>query len=234
MPMKNDKKKPLYGSQLSEEWADWVEALNPTGTREAKIYPLISRWLKEIAPKSIVDIGCGQGICSSLMPNNTDYIGIDNSRHLLGKARKLYGNGKRVFKIGDAYSLPLKDASVDTALSLWVWSHLENLPKAAQEMARVLKPGGHYLVINANPETYNIRKTFYKSYKEENNLLIGTFDLGGGKVLSDTTLYLHSIVDIENAIRNASLTIDKISRIGRDKEASAGLYIAFGGTKYKT
>lgn len=61
------KEKILYNDILGNEWIDWVEEPNPTGSREKEIYPLIKRWLKKSKPTVLVDIGCGQGICSTLI-----------------------------------------------------------------------------------------------------------------------------------------------------------------------
>lgn len=226
-----EKIKPLYGKQLSQEWSEWVEKSNPEGTRESEIFPFVKKWLNENNNEILLDIGCGQGICSNLVNKESSYVGVDISDQLIKRAKKLYNAKNKEFKIGDVYSLPIESNSIDTAMSLWVWSHLDNLDKASKEMARVLKPDGKYLVITANPETYDLRKTFYKKYEEKDGLLTGDFDLGNGKVLTDSTLYLHSIDNMKNALINAGLNIDNESRMGQDSESPQGLYIVFNGTK---
>lgn len=108
---------------------------------------------------------------------------------------------------------------------------MDKLDKAAEEMDRILKPNGKFMIITANPETYNIRKTFYKSYKIENNLLIGDFDLGDGEILTETTLYLHTLEAMKKAITSSGLVIDNTDRLGKGKDAPNGLYILFSGHK---
>lgn len=114
-------------------------------------------------------------------------------------------------------------------MSIWVWSHIDNLELAAKEMRRVLKSQGIFLIITANPETYKERKTFYKSYTEKNGLLTGTFDLGKGKVLTGSTLYLHSKKRIEDAVGQSGLNIDFVERIGQVELYKQGLYLAIRG-----
>jgi len=123
----------------------------------------------------------------STINKDVEYIGITigNSSK---RAQKNYKSANRKFVYGDAYKIPLKDDFTDAAISIWVWSHLENLEKASREMYRVLKPDGHFLIITANPDTYDIRRTFYKSFKDFGDHLVGIFDLGSDKVLTDTTL----------------------------------------------
>jgi ubiquinone/menaquinone biosynthesis C-methylase UbiE len=223
--------KSIYGEKLSKEWVEYVEASNPKGTRETEIFPFIRRWIENIKPSVLLDIGCGQGICSNLISNDVHYIGIDPSKHLIKRARQIYSSKNKEYKIGNAYSLPIKDNSIDAVLSVWVWSHLESLENASQEISRVLKPNGKYLIITANPETYEIRKTFYKKYQLKDNLLKGDFDLGNGKVLTNSSLYLHSLDEIKNALTHHNLSIDNESRMGQDTESPKGLYIVLSGTK---
>jgi ubiquinone/menaquinone biosynthesis C-methylase UbiE len=222
-----------YDKHLSDEWIDWVEVANPLGTREREIIPYIRNWITRNKPKALCDIGCGQGSVSLLFDKKTEYIGIDASETLLERAKNLYSATHKQFIIGDAYHLPLAKNSVDAIISLWVWSHLENLIMAATEMFRILRLGGTFLIITANPETYEERKTFYKHYVIDGRLLKGTFDLGNGKFLTDTTLYLHTREEITNAIDNAGFKILDITRMGNAETSGDGLYLAIEGYKAK-
>ena len=206
--------KKLYNDILAKEWINWVEMPNLQGTREQEIYPLVKNWLEKLKPKALGDIGCGQGSCSKLVDNKIKYIGIDPSDILIERAKKLYLSPNKKFIEGDAYDIPLENESVDVLISIWVWSHLNNLKLAAKEMFRVLNSKGRFLIITANPETYEERKTFYKHYTIKGNLLKGTFNLGNGKALTDTTLYLHTKDEIEKSIRQAGFKINYIKRMG--------------------
>jgi ubiquinone/menaquinone biosynthesis C-methylase UbiE len=213
----------MYDKRLSEEWIAWVESPNPQGTREREIFPYITKWLHKHTPASVVDIGCGQGDCARLV--TTSYVGIDPTEVLLDRARELYDEKTKRFIVGDAYVIPLETGATEAVLSLWVWSHLQNIDDAGVEMHRILKPNGVFLIITANPESYEERKTFYDKYTIEGNLLRGTFNLGDGRRLTDTSLYLHSKEQLLTAVRNANLSIDSVQELGN------GLYLAIEGTK---
>jgi len=217
-----------YDGSLSDEWTNWVDTPDPQGIREKELFPYIKHWIDKIKPRLLADIGCGQGSCSTLCDVNSKYIGIEPSLTLIERAKKLYPSKK--FVKGEAYLIPLDDASLDAVMSIWVWSHLDNLRLAAQEMYRVLQPKGKFLIITANPETYDERKTFYKSYVVKNNLLIGTFDLGDGETLTNTTLYLHTKEEIEKAITLAGFKINSINQLGCTNK-NQGLYLAIKGSK---
>ena len=225
------KEKILYNEILGNEWIDWVEEPNPAGSREKEIYPLIEKWLKKTKPAILIDIGCGQGICSTLLNKKTKYIGVDSSLIVIKRALKLYSSSSNQFIKGNVIKLPLKSNFANAVMSIWVWSHIKNLELAAKEMHRVLKPKGNFLIITANPETYNVRKKFYKFYKEKNGFLIGTFDLGNRKFLTNSTLYLHSNKRIEKAVKQSGLTIDSIKRISKGKSYEQGLYLVIQGHK---
>jgi ubiquinone/menaquinone biosynthesis C-methylase UbiE len=96
-------------------------------------------------------------------------------------------------------------------------------------MYRILNTKGRFLIITANPETYDERKTFYKSYTIKGKLLTGVFDLGGGKALTDTTLYLHTKEEIEESIKRAGFKINYTKRMGQT--SNKGLYLVVEGSK---
>jgi ubiquinone/menaquinone biosynthesis C-methylase UbiE len=220
-----------YDRKLANEWMKWVEEPNPDGTREREMFPLIRKWVEKLKPKVMVDLGCGQGSCSELVDNKIRYIGIDSSPTLIRRAERLHSSPNRKFIQGDVCHTPLEGCSADAALSVWVWSHLDNLEQAAKEMHRILNKKGRFLIITANPETYGERKTFYKRYDVKGKLLTGTFDLGNGKVLTDTTLYLHSKEEIEGSVKQVGLKISRVRRIGQSKSSDKGLYLAIEGSK---
>ena len=221
----------LYKESLAKEWINWVEESNPHGTRENEIFPYIQEWTKRINPPSLVDLGCGQGDCSRFIDSNIRYIGIDSSQTLITRAKELYSSKNKEFILGDLYKIPLDKNSVDSAISIWVWSHLENLELASQKMYDIIKPEGHFLIVTASPDTYEERKTWYKEYSINGNLLTGTMDLGNNKSLSNTTLYLHTQKEIENSIRNAGFTITKIKSMGQAESSDKGLYLVIEGYK---
>lgn len=221
----------LYNDQLADEWSDWVETPNPEGSREKDLFPLFADWLKNTKPSTLIDIGCGQGIISTLLADDISYLGIDVSPPLISRATERYSDTGRKFREGNAYSLPVEPQSFDAAVSFWVWSHLEVPKKAANEMARVLKPGGAFLIITANPATYDMRRAFYLHYEEKDGLLTGDFDLGNGKKLSNSTLYLHSENELRSAVTESGLRIGEMRFAGASESREEALYLVMSGFK---
>lgn len=127
--------------------------------READIYPRLNAWLDRSGAQEILDIGCGQGICSDqIRLEGRNYTGVEPCPILRARASELYGGTNRRFVAGDAYALPFDDEAFDAAFSISVWHLLADLDEAARELMRVLKPGGHFWIVTANPEAYDLWK----------------------------------------------------------------------------
>lgn len=52
------------------------------------------------------------------------------------------------FRQADATKLPFPDAEFDIVISIFVWHHVEEWPRATAECARVLKPGGQLILVD--------------------------------------------------------------------------------------
>jgi ubiquinone/menaquinone biosynthesis C-methylase UbiE len=100
-----------------------------------------------------VDLGAGTTI-------HNGWLGIPQNE-LAARARVLFGcdmvtehlkrNPYLTAAIGaSAYSLPIKEQSVDLLTANMVLEHLEHPEAAFQEAARVLRPGGRFVVITPN------------------------------------------------------------------------------------
>jgi ubiquinone/menaquinone biosynthesis C-methylase UbiE len=94
---------------------------------------------------STLDVGVGTGIvAAALARRGFPMVGVDVSPQMLVRARERLGN--RV-AVGDARRLPIADASVHQAISIWVLHVVGAVPSVLAEVARVLRSGGRYVVI---------------------------------------------------------------------------------------
>lgn len=213
---------PFTSSKGAREWIYAVE--NEKGTaRDKEVYPKISNWIKEIQPTTVLEVGCGQGICSTKLEDESiKYIGIDPSAVLIDRANELYKNQNRKFIVADAYSLPVLDGSINACFSVSVWFHLENLDLASSEMSRVLKENGHFMIVTPDPDVYDIWKSFYTNTQSDGNRLIGETRIllnpdqenHQYAVLSKNVFYLHSLKQITESLAQNGLTIDSIEKLG--------------------
>ena len=93
------------------------------------------------------DLGCGPGhVAAHLAGLGADVVGVDLSDRMVAVARARVPEAE--FVQGDLRRLPLADGALAGAEALYSGSHLPpgDLPAAAREMARVVRPGGQVLV----------------------------------------------------------------------------------------
>ena len=196
-----------FDQKTAQDWITAVEKPAPL-TRDVDIYPMLNQWIKQNSPKTVLDIGCGQGICSGKIDlSHCQYVGIEPSAFLLKRAKELYVSENRAFLQGDAYNLPVADSSFDAAFSVLVWHLLSDLKKAAEELSRVLKKGGHFLVITANPAAFAAWKDLYKDPKVSGKRIEGTMQLGDSQ--THDVLHIHEIGELKTALQDTGLEITK-------------------------
>ncbi|MFN0204859.1 MAG: lysylphosphatidylglycerol synthase domain-containing protein [Planctomycetota bacterium] len=108
-----------------------------------------------------LDFGCGLGQQAAAMrERGFRVIGMDPSVHLLAK-----GGARGEAVAGDGLHLPFGNNTFDFVYTIGVLHHLpgrEAQDSAVREIHRVLKPGGHLLVLETN--TRNPLFVFYMGY----------------------------------------------------------------------
>ena len=99
----------------------------------------------ELAAPVLLDSGCGEGWYTaglfqalSAQGKQPRVAGVDISKFALKKAAKRLPQGE--FAVASVYRLPLPDRSADLITNVFS-------PLAAEEFARILRPGGHYLYV---------------------------------------------------------------------------------------
>ena len=100
--------------------------------------------LDSLSAQTVLDAGSGEGYYTNRMAEKRDVLGIDLSRNGVDyAARRAKQTGTRAgFAVASLFALPVKDACLDAVVSLFA-------PCAEQEFLRVLKPGGHLLLVGA-------------------------------------------------------------------------------------
>ncbi len=119
-------------------------------TDKSPVWQEVRDLLSAIKPGvAVLDIGCATGRVRQVLPDNTDYTGLDNSPELLEVARRHHQKDK--FVEADARQLPFGDNIFGVILLIATVHHFFNKPdriKILTEARRVLKSGGKiYLTV---------------------------------------------------------------------------------------
>ena len=113
----------------------------------------------------LLDAGCGEGyytaaLCEMLQRHGGRTAGVDLSKAAVKRAAKRCPSAE--IAVSSVYRLPVPDASVDLLVSCFS-------PLAAEEFARVLKPGGHFLYVVPGPKhLWELKNVLYDApYENE-------------------------------------------------------------------
>jgi ubiquinone/menaquinone biosynthesis C-methylase UbiE len=97
----------------------------------------------------VLDLGSGTGypalLAAQTVGSGGAVVGIDLAELMLDAARRkaaALGLSNVAFRTGDVTTLPFEAASFDAITSRFCLMFLPDIPRAATEIARVLKPGG--------------------------------------------------------------------------------------------
>lgn len=139
------RQKVIYDDRLAEIYAQGREL---TSER-------LSAWLAAFAqhvgggrPLVCADVGSGTG---RFTPGLADafggpVFGVEPSAAMRSVAERIFRHPRVRYLNGTAESIPLLDSGCDFALLYFVWHHVLDKPKAAAELARIVRPGGTLLV----------------------------------------------------------------------------------------
>jgi len=108
-----------------------------------RVLPLLG----DLSGKKVLDVGAGTGrLAIRLAQKGAEITALDISEEMLGKIKN-----KKIEKvIGEAEYLSFKNESFDIVVATFLIVHLKDLKRFFDEVYRVLKPGGLFLVTNIN------------------------------------------------------------------------------------
>jgi demethylmenaquinone methyltransferase/2-methoxy-6-polyprenyl-1,4-benzoquinol methylase len=139
-------------------------------------------WRKRVAeivaswrPDKIVDLATGTGDLALALQRKmppAEIIGADFSLEMLAIAKR---KGVRQTMLADAMRLPFDGASVDCVTVAFGLRNMEDYGGALREMARVLKPHGHLLVLEFSLPKMSILRAVYRFYLHRCLPLLGSF-----------------------------------------------------------
>ncbi|MCD6520983.1 MAG: methyltransferase domain-containing protein [Anaerolineae bacterium] len=117
---------------------------------EDQVERLAIRALLPQRGERLLDVGAGFGRLASLYHGYKKVILLDYSRSQLAYARQQLGDEGFIYVAADLYTLPLATNAVDTTVMVRVLHHIADVPAALQQIWRVTRPEGTFLLEFAN------------------------------------------------------------------------------------
>lgn len=129
-----------------------------------KLLPMLG----DVSDKKVLDIGAGTGRLAVYLQNRgADVTALDVSEKMLEIVKRKNKKVKTV--IGNAESLPFDDNYFDIAVAAFLIVHLKDPAKFFDEVYRVLKDDGIFVVTNINQKDPPLVKT------EKEEIIIESF-----------------------------------------------------------
>ncbi|MFC1650383.1 methyltransferase domain-containing protein [Candidatus Latescibacterota bacterium] len=159
---------------------------------ERRRMQVISRMVPGAGVRKVLDIGCGNGELSEILVRrgmnviSTDlgFNSIQRASLKINDRLKLRppGDASIRFVQGDIYRLPYDDSSFDAVVASEIVEHLDNPRDAVSEVARVLRPGGYFIVSTPYKEQLRYTLCIHCNEKTPVNAHLHSFD---EKILED-------------------------------------------------
>ncbi|TSC84660.1 MAG: ubiquinone/menaquinone biosynthesis methyltransferase [Parcubacteria group bacterium Gr01-1014_13] len=131
---------------------------------QGELIPLLAG----IAGKKVLDVGAGTGRLSVALANRDAQVtALDVSPKMLEKIKRK--NAKIQTVVGDAESLPFKNETFEIVSAAFLIVHLKDPTRFFDEVYRVLKDGGIFVVTNINQKDPPLVKT------KEGQIIIESF-----------------------------------------------------------
>jgi len=104
------------------------------------------------SPNRVVDVGCGTGYLLRTLAGRyrdaEELAGIDAAPRMIEVAHDLANDDRLRFAVGVAERLPFPDAAIDLIVSTTSFDHWSDQRAGLVECARILRPGGHLLLVD--------------------------------------------------------------------------------------
>ena len=131
------------------------------------------RWKRRLAdladpPRgaAVLDLATGTGdIAFVFAARGASVVGLDITTRMIELARiKAPAGGATAFLVGDMLALPFPASSFDVVTTGYGLRNVPDLPRAVDEILRVLKPGGQALSLDFDRPTNALVRTVYLWY----------------------------------------------------------------------
>jgi ubiquinone/menaquinone biosynthesis C-methylase UbiE len=151
-------------------------------------------YFQKINGGTIIDLGCGAGKdvieLAKTVGEGTKVVGIDHDPVMLEQGKvdaKELSNVE--FILSEAYPLQFADQSVDGLRTERVIQHLKEPQKVVNEIARILKPGSPFVIIETDWHSLSFYTPFTETQKKLNAYLTDT-KINNGFAAKKLTHYL--------------------------------------------
>jgi phosphatidylethanolamine/phosphatidyl-N-methylethanolamine N-methyltransferase len=139
--------------QVVAAYARWAPVYDPIfGLATGIARKSATTTLNRLPAGRILEVGVGTGISLPLYKREHRIVGIDLSPDMLSRAEKRVARRRlrtvEALHEMDASNLTFPDGSFDAAVAMFVMTVVPDPDRVLDEIARIVRPGGHVLLVN--------------------------------------------------------------------------------------
>lgn len=164
-------------------------------------YQILSKELKGVHKKRVLELASGSGSAVNLLPNDNQYTGTDISPGLLRKAVKRFRNAgfkNTKFYVTSADDLPFDDNFYNIILCILSLNFFDDINTVFQEIKRVAAPAAIFICCVPVPERNRLKSTIRGTLYSEKELkkicLENGFSFESIRVENGALLYFRGII----------------------------------------
>ncbi|MCF8359211.1 MAG: class I SAM-dependent methyltransferase [Prolixibacteraceae bacterium] len=189
---------------------------------KSSLNPIELELLGDVGGKSILHLQCHFGLDTlSLAREGARVTGVDLSDRSIEKANELAKEAKLKARFirSNIYKLPeVMDEKFDIVFTSYgVIGWLPDMERWAQTIARFLKPGGRFVMVEFHPVVWMFSydfKTIEFSYSSNEPIieeLEGTYTNRDAEIKQKSVSWNHGLSKVINALINSGLTIEQFN-----------------------
>ena len=165
--------------------------------------PAVTALLPPLAGLAVLDAGCGPGWYTQyLTERHAKVVAVDASAKMVAITRARAKGRAEVLKADLRRPLPFSPASFDLVMCSLVLHYLENWEDVFGELARVLRPGGLFLLSLPHPFA-DFQDFGLDSYMETKRLTVE-------KSVGPVTLYVRPVSALTEALAGAGFVVERL------------------------
>jgi len=138
---------PFTGERLTSDYG------GQTQIEHLHRYLLVREWCRG---QDVLDVASGEGYGTAILAQVArSAVGLEIASDAVAHATKSYMDENLRFVQGDARALPLADASCDVVVSFETIEHFAEQQRFLEEVRRVLRPNGLFVVSTPDRDNYS-------------------------------------------------------------------------------
>ncbi len=135
-----------------DKWYDNTVGEKGHYYHQSVIFPNLFKQIHLKKVKSLVDLGCGQGVLARYLPKQISYLGVDLSPSLIKSAKQLTKNEAHEFIVGDVTKeLNLLKNDFDVATMILCLQNMKDPFAAIKNASKLLKENGTFVIVLNHP-----------------------------------------------------------------------------------